>query len=98
MSEKRASPVGLDGWTLSDFCAMNYLLKGLGSRQEWFSTISEARLIHLIKTDVEFQPGLLHGNPCKDRKIVFNADLVDRGELTPWTVVKSATIISALLS
>lgn len=77
---------------------MNYLLKGLGSRQKWLSTISEARLIHLIKTDVEFQPGLLHGNPWKDRKIVFNADLVDRGELTPWTVVKSATIIPALLA
>lgn len=52
-----------DGWFLSDFCAFNYLLKGVGRRQFWINPTSKSRLLHLIGTDPEYQPGILHGNP-----------------------------------
>lgn len=96
VSEENAHP-SKQGWSLSDFCALNYLLKGVGRRQLWISPTSEDRLLHLINTDVDYQPGLLHGYPWKDRKIVFNADLVNRDELTPWTVLEPSAIKSRTL-
>jgi hypothetical protein len=76
-----------DSWFLSDFCAFNYLLKGLGSRQTWISAVSESAILDFIKDHPGLQPGLLHGNPYNDRKIVFNKELMDRNKLTPFTVV-----------
>jgi hypothetical protein len=87
-----------DGWFISDFCAFNYLLKGLGSRQTWFSAASEQDLLEFIDGNLEMRPGFLHGNPFHDRKIVFNRDLVQQGELTPFTVCESTEIVPTLLS
>ena len=75
-----------DSWFLSDFCAFNYLLKGLGSRQTWISAVSEDAILEFIKSHPELRPGLLHGNPYNDRKIVFSNELNNKKELTPFTV------------
>ncbi|KAH8805902.1 hypothetical protein F5884DRAFT_801040 [Xylogone sp. PMI_703] len=95
---KEANPIDSDGWFISDFCAFNYLLKGLGSKQIWISAVSEQDLLHLIEQNPVLGPGFLHGNPSNDRKIVFNKDLVQREELTPFTVCKPSDIIAKVIS
>jgi len=69
----------LDGWFLSDFFALNYLMKGLGASQTWIATSSAE---DLVKNYKEF----LHGNSYRDRKVVLNEALLQRGEITPVTV------------
>ena len=80
----------LDGWFFSDFFAFNYLLKGLGSSQTWFATTTASEL---VETYGEF----LHGNPCRDRKIVLSKDLLDRGEITKVTVVPEDGFLHAAM-
>lgn len=71
---------------MSDFCAMNYLLKGIGTKQTWVTASSEASFLHFFDAHPEFQPGFLHGNPYQDRKVVFSKSLIENDELTPFTV------------
>lgn len=68
-----------DGWFLSDFFAMNYLMKGLGASQTWIATSSAE---DLVVNYGEF----LHGNPYRNRKVVLDEALLQRGEITPVTV------------
>lgn len=82
----------LDGWFFSDFFAFNYLLKGLGSSQTWLATYSTTAS-ELVETYVEF----LHGNPCRDRKVVLSQDLLDRGEITDVTVVPEDGFLHAAM-
>ena len=42
------------------------------------------------------QPGYLHGNPYRDRRIVFIWELVNAGELTPFTTIPPDRIIAHL--
>jgi hypothetical protein len=93
-----ADPIDGDGWFISDFCAFNYLLKGLGRKQTWISTASEEELLNFVVNDSRLYPGFLHGNPFCDRKIVFNKELVERQELTPFTVCQSHLVVPTLLS
>lgn len=39
----------------------------------------------------------MHGNPYRDRKIVLSNELLDKGELSPVTVVKSSDMIDRFL-
>lgn len=85
-----------DDWLLSDFCAFNLLLKGLGKTQTWLSAVSEKDLIDVLAKNPKLLPGFLHGNPYEDRKIVFNSRLVDQKELTPFSVCQSTKFVSTL--
>ncbi|PKK43357.1 hypothetical protein CI102_14133 [Trichoderma harzianum] len=85
----QGNPV-IDGSFLSDFYAFNYLLKGLGSEQIWLTAADPREL--LIKRE-----HYLHGSPFQDRKIVLDRDLLERGELTPVTVVQSSEMIDRFL-
>ncbi|KAL2760219.1 hypothetical protein ACRALDRAFT_1067179 [Sodiomyces alcalophilus JCM 7366] len=84
-----------DGWFLSDFYAFNYLLKGLGSSQLW---LTAADPHELLQADGPSTEPYLHGNPYQDRKIVLSRDLLERGELTPVTVVQSTGMIDRFVS
>jgi hypothetical protein len=75
-----------DGWFMSDFCAFNYLLKGIRSHQTWITAASEESFLRFIDEHPEYKPGFLHGNPYKDRKVVFSRALVEQKELTPFCV------------
>ncbi|KAF3060565.1 hypothetical protein CFAM422_011135 [Trichoderma lentiforme] len=85
----QGNPV-IDGSFLSDFYAFNYLLKGLGSEQTWLTAADPHKL--LAKRE-----HYLHGNPFQDRKIVLDRDLLERGELTPVTVIQSSEMIDRFL-
>ena len=74
-----------DGWFLSDFFALNYLMKGLGASQTWIATSSAE---DLVKNYEEF----LRGNPYRDRKVVLNDALLQRGEITPVTVAAESDL------
>ncbi|KAH6988995.1 hypothetical protein BKA56DRAFT_611282 [Ilyonectria sp. MPI-CAGE-AT-0026] len=87
-----------DNWLLSDFCAFNFLLKGLGKKQTWLSAVSEQDLIDVLAKNPELSPGFWHGNPCMDRKIVFDCRLVDQKELTLFSVCQSSELVSTLVT
>jgi len=82
---KEKSNPTVDGWFLSDFFALNYLMKGLGASQTWIATSSAE---DLVKNYDEF----LHGNPYQDRKVVLNEALLQRGEITPVTVAAESDL------
>ncbi|KAL2682437.1 hypothetical protein Neosp_006888 [[Neocosmospora] mangrovei] len=83
-----------EGWFLSDFYAFNYLLKGLGSSQTWLTAADPRKL---LRSDPPMTEKFLHGNPYQDRKVVLSQDLLDKGELTPVTVVQNKNMISRFL-
>ena len=85
-----------DGWFLLDFAAFNFLFRGLGGQQTWITTESEEALLAYIDQDPDVKPGYLHGNPYRDRRIVFSRELVDGGELTPFTTIPPDRIIAHL--
>ncbi|KPM39171.1 hypothetical protein AK830_g7384 [Neonectria ditissima] len=86
-----------DGWFMSDFCAFNFLLKGLGSKQTWMTASSEASFLEFISAHPEHEPGLLHGNPYNDRKVVFSESLLEKKELTAFTAHSPSDLVQKFL-
>lgn len=80
-----------DGWILSDFYAFNFLFKGLGSQQKWFTAADPRKL-------VEKYTELLHGNPCEDCKVCLSQELLDNKQLTDVTLVKPTQMIDRFLA
>ncbi|KAH7313615.1 hypothetical protein B0I35DRAFT_513260 [Stachybotrys elegans] len=90
---EKASPEK-EGWFLSDFYAFNYLLKGLGHSQVWFSLIKTDHLLNPHQ-DVDYY---LHGNPDKECKIVLSKDLLSKDSFSPITLVYRQSIKEKFLA
>jgi hypothetical protein len=73
-----------DGWFLADFYLFNVLLRGLGSKQTWLTTLQPERL---VSTYTEY----LHGNPYQDRRVVLSQDILEQKKLTPVRRLMPAT-------
>ncbi|KAF2012232.1 hypothetical protein BU24DRAFT_465791 [Aaosphaeria arxii CBS 175.79] len=76
-----------DGWLLSDFYLFNILLRGLGSKQTWLTTLQPSILVSKYKE-------YLHGNPYKDRRVVLNQDILDQNRLTPVQLLSPDTAVN----
>lgn len=63
-----ASPT-VDGWFFSDFFLFEYLLRGQGHSQKWFTCVSPQLL-------VEKYGQYLHGNPAEHRRVVLDEKLL----------------------
>ncbi|KAJ6051949.1 hypothetical protein N7460_002483, partial [Penicillium canescens] len=75
---------------ISEFYAFNSLLKGLGLQKTYLTAADPQRLVNKYGT-------FLSGNPYEDRKECLSHELLDKGELTPVTVVRSAHMIDQFL-
>jgi hypothetical protein len=64
-----------DGWSFSYFYAFRNLLKDIGAAAQVCIVPEPPR--ELVQRFTEY----LHGNPYYDRKVVLNADLIDRWHL-----------------
>ena len=76
----------VDGWFLSDFFAFWHLFQGLTESQYWLYT---ADLDTAVKTHKEY----LHGNPFKDRKVVLDADILDRARNGPQPITHARSVL-----
>ncbi|KAF7550463.1 hypothetical protein G7Z17_g5723 [Cylindrodendrum hubeiense] len=94
----QADPFRGHGCLISNFCAFNYALRHVGARQTWLSVASEESLLWFIAQSPAMPLGFLHDDSDNYSKAVFNGDLVQRRELTPFTTCESASIIPALIS
>lgn len=63
--------LGKDDWFVSDFFAFWHLLNGLSPHQTWLHSLDFQQLI----AKHEYY---LHGNPYKDRKVVLDAQILER--------------------
>jgi hypothetical protein len=68
------------GWFLSEFFALNYLLKNSCAAQTWVAAHSPEYLVEKYKE-------YLHGNPYKDRRVVLDKELLQSDQLSKITVV-----------
>jgi hypothetical protein len=69
-----------DGWFLSEFFALNYLLRDACAAQTWVAAHSPEYL-------VERYGEYLHGNPFLDRRVVLSKELLQSDQLSEITVV-----------
>ncbi len=81
-----------DGWFFSDFYAFNYLLKGLGHSQKWFTCLNPQ---YLVKTYGQYALG----NPLKERRVVLDQSFLNNPDLRPHSleIVKQDKLLSAFL-
>jgi hypothetical protein len=63
-----ADPVDGDGWMFSDFCLLNQLIRDQGCEQVWLHAADFDQAV------AQFGP-IAHGNPHRERKIVYNENL-----------------------
>ena len=80
-----------DGWFFSDFFAFNYLLKGLGTSQDWMACV---RPQDLVREYGEY----LHGNPYSDRKVVLSQDILDNNKLSCVTTIPPSDLLRTFLA
>src|SRR4051812_12263252 len=79
------------GWFFSDFFAFNYLLKGLGTSQDWMACVHPQDLVGKYGE-------YLHGNPYSDRKVVLSQDILDKDGLSCVTTIPSSDLLAAFLA
>lgn len=70
IEEVTASP-NVDGWFLSDSVLFEYLLRGQGHSQRWFTCVSPQVLVRKYGQ-------CLHGNPAEHRRVALDKKLLEQ--------------------
>jgi len=84
LGPNNANP-GEDGWFAADFCLLNWLFAGLGKSQCWMTSID-------LYDAVEQWGPILHGNPHRQRRVVFGAPNQDLHDIQRYQHVGDITI------
>ncbi|KAI2620839.1 hypothetical protein GGS21DRAFT_412435 [Xylaria nigripes] len=79
-----------EGWFMSDFFALNAILRGVGSNQTWLTVADIDKII-------ERHGELLHGNPFREPRVVLSRDLLESGKITRPTRVRLGHLTTEFL-